>query len=558
MNNKSKLWLALIFLSVVALRLIIAFQTQGLDYEAYSVLRQVQNIHDTGVPIFNDNLSYSGRIQIFSPVYHYFLASFTFLMPINIVAKVIPNILASLIVIIVFFFALYFIKDETPSLIVAAISGMIPVFFSGTVNNASIYSAVIPLFFLTAYFFVLTHKDNKYVWALLFSMVLLTFLNPSSLILVLCLLIYVFLINLQNFRKSYRETELVLFFLFFVFWANITIYKRALLTHGDMILFQNIPVGIIANSFRNLTFLESIYSIGVVPLIFGLITIYIALFVSNSKSLMLITSISIGVFVLLWFKLIRLDIGLIFLSISLVILSSYAIGRSYERMRMVKLKNTQIYFLIVLIVVSLGLFIPGIFTLNHHVLDKQDTDALLWLKNNTNNDSVILALPEEGSALSYVSQRKNVMDDNYIMIKNINTRYEDVNSIYADKFMTTALEKLNYYAVDYIILSDYNQEKNNITDLAFFDESCFKIVYPKKFTDEYIDSALDNLSLNEQNITQIVAGNLNVSETVIDEDNLSAAIAENYTRANISSELIPKIYQVKCKLEFKSKGGVIR
>ncbi len=541
MNRKSKLWLALIFLVVVALRLIVAFNTEGLDYEAYSVLRQVESIHDTGVPIFRDDLSYSGREQIFSPIYHYFLASFTFFIPIEIVAKVIPNILASLIVFVVFFFALYFTKDEIPSLITAALSGVIPVFFDSTVNSASIYSVVVPLFFLTAYFFVLTHKDNKHVWALLFAMVLLTFLNPSSLILVFCLLIYIFLINLENFRKSYRETELVLFFLFFVFWANITIYKRALLTHGDMILFQNIPIDIIANSFRDLTFLESIYSIGIVPLIFGMIAIYIALFVSNSKSLMFVTSISIGMFILLWFKLIRFDIGLIFLSISLVILSSYSIGKAYEKMRMVKLKNAHVYFLVIIIVVSTALFVPGVFSTNHNFLNKNDADALMWLEKNSPDGSIILALPEEGSAVSYFSGKKNVMDDNYIMIKNIDTRYNDVESIYEDKFMTTALEKLNYYAVDYVFLSEYNQKKNNISHLAFFDDSCFKVVYPEKYTEEFIDSNLDRIILAdaESNGSQ-------EEEDIIGSD--------KYVLEDISSEIVPKIYMVNCQLQFK-KGG---
>lgn len=551
MNRKSKLWLALIFFSVVALRLFFAFQTEGMEYEAYSVMRQVESIHNTGLPIFKDELSYSGREQIFSPIYHYFLASFTFFIPLEIVAKVIPNILISLTVIIIFFFSLYFTKDETPSLVIAALSGIIPLFFGNTINNASIYNAVIPLFFLTAYFFVMTYKDNKYVWALLFSMVMLTFLHPSSLILVLSLLIYIFLINLENFRKSYRETELVLFFLFFVFWANITIYKRALLTHGDTVLLQNIPVDIITSSFRDLTFLESIYSVGVIPLVFGLIAIYMALFVSNSKSMMFVTSISISMFFLLWFKLVRFDIGLIFLSISLIILSSVSISKVYEKMRMVKLKNGHVYFLVLLVIVSLSLFIPVALSLNENMasLGKNDVDALAWIKNSTEKNSIILALPEEGSALSYVSGRKNVMDDNYIMIKNINARYDDVKSIYNDKFITTALEKLNYYSIDYIFLSEYNQKKNNITNLEFFDESCFKVVYPEKFTEEYIDKNLEILSAekNDEIFRENSSGNGSGDYH---------ALRKDLVIESISSETVPKIYEVKCKLEFRKAENI--
>lgn len=483
MTGKSKFWLAVIFLVVLAIRLIVAFHSETLDYDAYSVIRQVQNIHDTGLPLFNDNLSYSGRVQLFSPIYHYFLASFTFFMPVLLVAKIIPNILAALTVVIVFYFAFYFIKEENPSLVVAALSGLIPLFFNNTVNNASIYTAVVPLFLLTLYFFVLTYKDIKYVWSLLFTMVLLTFLHPSSLILVFCFLIYILLINIENFRKSYRETEIVLFFMFFVFWANITIYKRALLAHGDMVLFQNIPFDIVANSFKDLTFLETIYSIGVVPLIFGLVAIYAAFFVSNSKSLMLLTSMGIGVFILLWFKLISLNIGLMLMSMVLIVLASYSIGRAYERAQMIKMKNAHVYFLVLLVAVSTAMFIPAIAGYEHKIPSQDDVNAFRWLENNTMNDSVVLALPEEGSALSYYSNRKNVMDDKYILIKNVDKRYSDIQSLYDDKFLTTALEKLNYYSVDYIVLSEYNQQAYNRTSLPFADESCFPLVYPENFSE---------------------------------------------------------------------------
>jgi len=534
MKGKTKIWLISIFLVVVALRLFLAFQTKGLDYEAYTVIRQVESIHDTGLPLFTDNLSYSGRIHSFSPVYHYFLASFTFIIPVELVAKIIPNILAALTVIVVFFFAFYFTKDDKLSLVIAGLSGIIPVFFDNSINNASVYTAVIPVFFLTAYFFILTHKDSKNMWKLIPSMILLTMLHPSSLILMFCFLIYILLISIENFRKSYRETELVLFFLFFVFWVNMTLYKRALLAHGDLIIFQNIPAEIVSNSFRNITFLNSIYSVGFIPLIFGLIAIYAALFVSNSKSLMLVTSISLGVFCLLWFKLISIDTGLIFLSISLIILSSYSIGKAYENLQMTKLKYAHKYFLSLLILVSIILIIPVVLSSNHDVPSNNDIAALKWMNNNTEENAVIIALPEEGSALSYFSNRKNVMDDDYLMIKKINTRYNDVESLYDDMFLTTALERLSYYSVDYIFLSEYNQRKYNRTDLLFYDESCIELVYPQDLTSDAIKKNKKSNKLNEDSKNSV----------------------SNLTINNVSKNKIyvPKIYKVNCQLLSKSES----
>jgi hypothetical protein len=324
-----------------------------------------------------------------------------------------------------------------------------------------------------------------------------------------------------------------------VFWANLTLYKRALFTHGDFVIFQNIPVEIVSNSFKNITFLESIYSIGVIPLIFGLIAIYAALFVSNSKSLMLVTSISIGMFILLWFKLISLDIGLMILSVSLIVLSAYSIGRSYEGMKMVKLKHAHIYFLTLLVLVSIALFIPVIIYSQNNTPSSGDITAMHWMSNNTDSNSVILSLPEEGSAVSYFSNRKNVMDDDYLLIKNVNTRYEDIKNIYLeDRFITTALERLNYYSVDYIFLSEYNQQKNNISTLAFFDDSCFKQVYPVDETNNKEKAKNKNAVANE--MPEFKTTNFENSSELLNQ------------------EIHAKIYKVNCALLSKTKEGLVK
>jgi hypothetical protein len=173
-------------------------------------------------------------------------------------------------------------------------------------------------------------------------------------------------------------------------------------------------------------------------------------------------------------------------------------------------------------------FIP-VFTSSHHYApSKADREAFLWLKNNTENDSVVLALPEEGAALSYLSSRKNVMDDDYLMIRNIDTRYRDVNGLYKDLFLTTALERLNYYSVDYVFLSEYNQRKNNISSLSVQDDSCLKLVYPAVSEEEEFE-----LIMKEY------------------EDSLINDTAGNETGSAISDkkeEITPKIYAVRCTL----------
>lgn len=484
MKSSTKLWLILIFAIVLALRLYLAFQTTELNYEAYGIARQVEHITDTGMPLFQDDLSYGGRIHLFSPVYHYFLALFNLVLPLSIVLKLIPNILASLLILVVFHLANYLIKNEKLSLLAAVFAGFIPVFFNTTINNASINSAIVPLFFLTTYYFLQTNKDSKYFSKLIVTMVTLTFLSPYSLILAVSLLIYLILIKVQHFRESKRETEVVLFFTFLVFWINMILFKKALALHGGSVVWQNIPTQIIQNSFAELTFLQSIYAIGVIPLLFGLASIYLGLFSSKRKTVTLMMSIALTIFFALWFRLIELTTGLVFLGVALTVLSIYSLNNVYVVAKSTRLKNAQVFLILVVLVLLIATFIPNLSfasTQASIIPGPKDIDAFIWLENNTDTDDTVIVLPEEGSALSHFSMRKNVMDEYYILIRNINSRYEDVTRVYSDKFLTTALERLNYYSVDYLLLTEKNGLENNITGIEY-EGDCVEAVYPLNAT----------------------------------------------------------------------------
>jgi len=88
-------WIILgIFIFALLIRLYFSFTSNYFnDDYSYFILRQVENIQENNVPIFNDELSFSGRIHVFSPIYHYFLSLFALISPIAL--KLIPNILAS-------------------------------------------------------------------------------------------------------------------------------------------------------------------------------------------------------------------------------------------------------------------------------------------------------------------------------------------------------------------------------------------------------------------------------------------------------------------------------
>lgn len=481
MKSSTKVWLAVILTIVLAARLYIAFQTPHLSLDAYTTVRQVEQITETGLPLYNDPLSYGGRTQIYSPLYQYFLALFNLVLPIEVVFKVIPNIIAALTVLVAFHLAKSISKNETTALLIALISGFIPVFFNNTINNGSIYNAIIPLFLLTTHYFLATNKDPKYLPHLIWTMILLTVLHPASLILAISLLIYMLLLRLQDFRESSREPEAILFFTFFVVWLNLILYQKSLSVHGATAIWQNIPSAIIQNSYGSITALQSIYTVGVIPLILGLASIYISLFTSKKKTITLLMAICLTIFLMIWLRAIELTTGFIFLGAALTAISAYSLGILYENSKILKISKAPTILVLIIILLLAILFIPNISVAKKiagETPTQKDINAYIWIKENTPANSTIMVLPEEASAMSYYANRPNVIDDNYLLISDVNRRYYDATNVWNDVFITSALEKLNYYSVKYIILTEHNQNTNNIRKPAFIPHACATQVYP--------------------------------------------------------------------------------
>lgn len=482
MKTSTKIWLIIILLLTIGVRLYLAFSIDGLSYEAYGTLRHVENIKETGLPLFSDDLSFGGRERFFSPIYHYFLAIFSFLMSDELLIKIIPNILSSLTILVVFNIGLFFSKDENASLLAALFSGFIPVFYYSTLNNGSVYNAVIPLFFLSIYYFLKTTQNSSHLNKLIVCLVLLSVVHPTALILALTFVIYLVLIKSIGFRESSKEPEIVLFYLIFVLWITMLFYKAALSTHGLDVIWQNLPLALMGESFVSLSTTGSIYGIGILPLIFGLAGVYINLFSSKSKSATLMISLCLVIFIMLWFKFIEFNFGLIFLGVALSVLASYSLAKMRDSISKFKFKNSTRIFYAIIILILIVSFIPTYSLVDaskKNTPSQRDIQAYKWL-SRTKENSTVLAFPKEGSVMSYFSNKKNVMDEDYLTVKNIDQRFEDVMIIYESSFYTSALQKLDYYSVDYVVLSENAQRQLKRSDFLFEDSVCFPKIYPKE------------------------------------------------------------------------------
>jgi len=479
---KEHIILAIIFALVLAMRLFMVFSEKGLDYEAYNVLRQVEHIKETGTPLFKDALSYSGRTFVFPPLFYYLLAGFSFFMPLELVIKIIPNLAFASLVIAVYLIAKHLTKNKTASLIAAFFSGFVPIIFY-SINQASVYSLSLPLIFFLSYTF-LRIEEKGFATMSIVLIILLLLTHSSVFILLISFIIYFIILTLEKQDINKKELEIALFLFFLTVWFNLLLYKKAFLLHGIKFIWQNIPAPLLSSYFEDITFLGVISAIGVLPLLLGVYAIYHVFFKTKNQAATLYLGFAFISFIMLWFKFIPFKVGLLFLSINLIILSAYGIKTILVTISKTKtpwLSNVIALSLVVLF--TLTSIVPFVLSTKTDATPNpsdDDINALQWIRNNTAERVVVLGRVEEGFLINYASERRNVADQNFLLINNIDQRYEDIGLLFTLRLKSEAVRLMNDYKINYILLSNQTMKEYSITGLFYADPDCFDVVYRKE------------------------------------------------------------------------------
>jgi 4-amino-4-deoxy-L-arabinose transferase-like glycosyltransferase len=488
LKDKPAFWLVLLFVLVLGIRLYLAFQTEFFNYDAYFNLRQAEYIHDNGLPLYKDDLSYGGKTQLFAPLNHYILAAFSFIMPLETAAKIIPNLFAAMLIFVVYLIAFRISKSSPVSFATALMSGLIPVYFVD-LNRVSVnYLALLLVF--TIIYCMLRLNERKYVDYTLILMFLLVLTTPMAFVLVIGLLLYLLLLRLENMPIEMKELELILFLTFLVFWVNLLIYKNAFLAHGFLVIWQNIPIQVLSNFFSTLGFIQLFWAVSIVPLILGIYAFYAVFHHEQSKDLLLVMALGLSTFLLLWFKLLDLISGLIFLSIIFVIMTAYSLKRLNEFISKSKIHKYQILINISLILLFMVSLIPSsIAIVNSSKLGPMatptvaDVEALQWARSNTPNSTIIMSGLDEGNMVTYYANRKNVMDTNFLLTPRIDQRLSDLNEVYTTTFETNAIGILTKYNSKYILVSSHTLNYYGVSKMSYLmDDKCFDLVYYREGT----------------------------------------------------------------------------
>lgn len=500
--------LFLLFIITLSIRLYYAFQTPYLsDDSSYFHLRQIEHIRETGLPLYTDALSYGGRRYLFPPLYHYILAAISFIVPLPLLIKIIPNLFATSLVIIVYLCSLELTKKKEYALFSAGISSSIPIYGAETFNTIELHTLTLPLSFLMLYLFfrlgkvlqehpssvsvhtgkgehldsVVRQPQAKRLIAVYVTLVVLfTLISPLLLFVIIALIVFYFITKLESLKTEREERELMLFSLLLPLWFYFLIYKDALLTSGFSVVRQNLPQQLLVKVFHPITILEGVRAVGIVPFFAGVYITYLYVFKKRNKFLYLLFSLLFTIIVLLWFNLISVTQGMLYISISLILLfgEAYKLFMDYlETTKLQRWKGLAIVFLLALFIFTSFLPMRDLMQKKlSSTVTSDDVGALIFLRENTRADQKILAPVQEGHYISYFAQRKNVADTNFLQINDAPQILEKIYAVFSTRSRIVATDLMTDLDARYIYLSKQSQESLNLDELATDDESCFPLM----------------------------------------------------------------------------------
>ena len=67
---------------------------------------------------------------------------------------------------------------------------------------------------------------------------------------------------------------------------------------------------------------------------------------------------------------------------------------------------------------------------------EEEIAAFRWLWENSPADTTIVATLEEGHLITYYTQRKNLIDDHFMLVNDAEKRFLDLTSLFTTHFQT--------------------------------------------------------------------------------------------------------------------------
>jgi len=469
--RKDYLFLAILIIALFWARMDLATETDSLSYNSYLTVRQVEHIHDTGMPLRDDPLSVTGNVRVTNPFFNYLLAVFTLITP--LFYKIIPNLFMTLMLIPVYLITYRITSSRAAAFVSVIIAGTGPIAFSSYIVTPS----AVPLaIFIFLCIIALLHDTQAYLTWIVILSVLLAFTHPLIFVVVLALLSIIILLKIEGYGVDNRLGELFFFTLILATWFYVIIYKRALFTHGIATIWQNAPSSYLSLSFADVSMLSFLYGLGVVTFLFGVFGAYHALFENRERSSYTIIGSIFAIGIALIAKMLPLTLGLLLLTPLLAILAGYGMLIGYRYMR--RMKTPWIVYPAAAVLCVFFLFsaiLPALTNARESVSDTPSAASIAMMHEIDTvlqDDAIILTTIHEAAAVQYYSGHKTLTDSDFLHITNSDEIVEDVNSVYTARFRTAIINQVEKHGFDVILFSDVAAQEYGRAEILIDDLGC--------------------------------------------------------------------------------------
>lgn len=481
MQKKYSILILVMFVIIsIGIKLIVPSNFDNFsDSESYYTLRQIESFKATNNLLYKDDLSFSGKESVFLPGFYLILGLIYKLFDNIYIIKFIVTIFSTMSLVFLYLIIKSLTKNNTIALAVAFFSMFIPIFLQKTTNTLNPLTLSITLLLACIYFFAEYGQTTNKSLLYFISLALLCLTSSLSLILLAIIAIYIILLKVENINISKDKKEISIFSFIFIIWINLIFFKKAIQIHGINAIWQNIPTDIILNYYNSINMISIIYFIGIIPLVLAIYGLYNNVYKSKKSEFYVYVAFVSSSFILLLFRLINLELGLIILSFGFAIFSGIGISDLKSYIKKTKYSKFINYFLsIIIIFFFITTILPSLYNANIKQIDNGTIDALEWIHNNTENNSIVIGTIQEGHLISAIAKRKNIIDSNFLITKHIDQIFDDIQTIYISPIAIKSIEIANKYNANYILI-DNSKEIYKTSDLRFSESSVVKLVYEK-------------------------------------------------------------------------------
>ncbi len=474
--DTTKKFLLGIFVVTLFARLVLAFATPTFTYESYFHLRHVEHITNTGLPLFQDPLSYGGRELHFLPFFHYLAAFFDLFLPLDVIARILPNLYLALLVPIVFLISYRLTSSSVGSLFSAGIAGFLPILF--TPNAFLPESLFLMLIFLATYAF-LRLPEKKYIYLYLISFFLASLTSPATFLLLLGFVFYLLLSIIEGQKPGRAELELIVASLFFYLWTELVFFNKLLMQEGAKFIWQNVPTAILPQYYPPISIAESLVSLSILPLLAGVVVIYHSLFQQQGRPYFLLVGIALstGGFIFLRFLHLKLALGFLGVILAILFAAFYEGLRHFLNKTKIVLTPNHIFSVMFILLLVTTVYPALSAAFNQAIPSSTEIEAFQWLEKHSEKEAAVLALVQEGHLISAIGRRKNLMDDQFSLVEGVEKRFQDLNTLYTTSFQTQAISLLENYKIKYIVVTNHALLQYQLKRLKYLSPQCFHLIY---------------------------------------------------------------------------------